>query len=306
MAKEDSRPDRGSGLTPKHYSDGHPLDEVQYLECKIILKPDPFKSVDSFREFGKLVRRTARDVKKVEFIKDPSIRGRPAVREVVFLDTPDFGLYKNAFILRRRIAYADGFPAGAPEIVFKFRHPDLQKAAELDVRPNVPGRYRIKFKAEVLPLRERLGGFRILYSHNCEFDLSELHGETRTAMSILARVFPALSGLREPESKQVSLVNGAIVEEVLLDLGAVDFGKGVTAKANVALWRTRGEHEPLVGEFAYQCKFERRKDVHAKARERCEQFFIALQHAASEWISLGTTKTGAVYRLHGNAPQSHE
>ena len=85
-------------------------------------------------------------------------------------------------------------------------------------------------------------------------------------MSILARAFPALSGLKEPESEQVSLVNGAIVEEVLLDLGEVDFGKGVMAKANVALWRTRGEHAPLVGEFAYQCKFERRKDVHAKAR----------------------------------------
>jgi len=24
------------------------------------------------------------------------------------------------------------------------------------------------------------------------------------------------------------------------------------------------------------------------------------------WISLGTTKTGMVYRLKGNAPQSHE
>ena len=95
--------------------------------------------MDSFREFGKLVRRTARDVKKVEFIKDPSMGGRPAVREVVFLDTAGFGLYNNAFILRRRIAYADGFPVGDPEIVFKFRHPDLQKAAELDVRPNVPG-----------------------------------------------------------------------------------------------------------------------------------------------------------------------
>ena len=300
MAKEDPRPDRGSGLRPAHYSDGHPLDEVQYLECKIILKADPFKSADSFREFGKIVRRTARDVKKVEFIKDPSIRGRPAVREVVFLDTPGFGLYNNAFILRRRIAYADGFPVGDPEIVFKFRHPDLQKAAELDVRPSVPGRYRIKFKAELLPLRERLGGFRTLYSHNCEFGLRELHGETRAAMSILARAFPALGGLKEPENEQVSLVNGAIVEEVLLDLGEVD------AKANVALWRTRGEHQPLVGEFAYQCRFERRTDVHVKARERCEQFFIALQHAASDWISLGTTKTGAVYRLHGNAPQSHE
>ncbi|MGH7331988.1 MAG: hypothetical protein ACREKS_04415 [Candidatus Rokuibacteriota bacterium] len=293
-------------LKQGRYSDGHPLDEVQYLECKIILKPDRFTSVDSFREFGKLVRRTAGDVKKVDFIKNPSAGQRPSVREVVFLDTGGFGLYNNAFILRRRIAYNDGFPVGDPEIVFKFRHPDLQRAAELDVRPNIPGRYRIKFKAEALPLRDRIGGLRILYSHNCEFGLSQVHDEHRTAMSTLSHVFPALSSLKEPDSQEVSLVNGAIVEEVLLDLDKLDFGKGVVAKTNVALWRTRGDHKPLVGEFAYQCRFERARDVHIKARRRCEQFFIALQHAASDWISLGTTKTGAVYRLHGNAPQSHE
>ena len=55
---------------------------------------------------------------------------RPAIREVMFLDTEDFRLYNNAFILRRRIRFEDGFPASDPEVVFKFRHPDQQKAAE--------------------------------------------------------------------------------------------------------------------------------------------------------------------------------
>jgi hypothetical protein len=32
------------------YSDGHPLDEVQYLECKLILKPDRFTAAKVFRE----------------------------------------------------------------------------------------------------------------------------------------------------------------------------------------------------------------------------------------------------------------
>ena len=31
---------------------------------------------------------------------------------------------RRPFILRRRIPYQDGFPIGAPEIVFKFRHTD--------------------------------------------------------------------------------------------------------------------------------------------------------------------------------------
>jgi hypothetical protein len=222
------------------------------------------------------------------------------------VDTPDFRLYNNAYILRRRIAYEDGFPVGDPEIVFKFRHPDMQRAAALDVRPNIAGAHRIKFKAEALPLRDEIGGYRILYSHNCVFGLSQSHDQDRTAMKTLGHIFPVLAGLQKSADEKISLVNGAIVEEVLLDLGMLDFGKGVRADANVALWRTRGEHKPLVGEFAYQCKFSRKEDMHEKARKRCEQFFITLQQEAADWIALGVTKTAMVYRLNGNPPQNHE
>ena len=93
---------------------------------------------------------------------------------------------------------------------------------------------------------------------------------------------------------------------MLLDIGMLDFGKGVQAKANVAVWRTRGNEKQLVGEFAYQCKFEREDERHAVAMKRAEQLFILLQEAASDWISLGTTKTGIVYRLKGNPPTAHE
>ena len=74
----------------------------------------------------------------------------------------------------------------------------------------------------------------------------------------------------------------------------------------MALWRTRGEHRPLVGEFAFQTKFDHKKPMQQKARKLCEQFFVTLQFDVSDWISLGTTKTGMVYRLKGNPPQSNE
>jgi hypothetical protein len=305
MAKTAQKPMRARKPGPEKYSDGHPLDSVHYLECKVILKPDRFTSVDSFREFGRLVRRTAEEM-DLGFITDPKIGRRPDIREIVFYDTPDFRLYNNAFILRRRIAYEDGFPVGDPEIVFKFRHPDVAKAAAVDARPKISGNYEIKFKAEALPLRDRVGGMRTLYSHNCQFGWSQMDEASRTAMRGLAHVFPALAVLKKSDREVVCLVNGAIVEEVLLELGQLDFGKGVLAKANVALWRTRGEHTPLVGEFAYQCKFERDKALHKKAQQRSDEFFVELQHKASEWVSLGTTKTGMVYRMNGNAPQSHE
>ncbi|WP_395664840.1 hypothetical protein [Methylocella sp.] len=286
------------------YSDGHPLDDVQYLECKLILKPDRFTSAETFLEYGALVSQTAR-----EFgisLDDRDVVLAPELREVLFLDTGDNSLYNHAFILRRRICYKQGFLAGDPEIVFKFRHSDAQTAANLDVRPNIAGKYRIKFKAEVLPLKDEVGGYRLLFSHNVEIGLSQLPEGDRTSMATLSEIFPCLAGMGKSATDHVELVNQTIVEEVLQDLGVLDFGKGVTAKANIALWRERGMYQPLCGEFAFQAKFKRRDDLHEKAMERMRGFFITLQQAGRDWLSLGTTKTGMVYRLRGNAPQAHE
>jgi hypothetical protein len=42
------------------------------------------------------------------------------------------------------------------------------------------------------------------------------------------------------------------------------------------------------------------------AMDRARNFFIKLQQSERDWLSLGTTKTGLVYRLEGNPPQAHE
>lgn len=65
-----ARPDRVPDLKQGQYSDGNPLDEVQYLECKLILKPDRFTSAKVFFEYGELVKRTA-----IEFGIDFSDKG---------------------------------------------------------------------------------------------------------------------------------------------------------------------------------------------------------------------------------------
>jgi len=287
------------------YADGAPLDKITYLEAKLILKPDRFTSVDSFRNFGKLVEKTAKKT-GVGFIADREAGLRPQTREIVFGDTSDFRLYNNAFILRRRIAYVDGFPVGDPEIVFKYRHPDEEAATKVDVRPKIAGQYRIKFKAEALPLKDQVGGYRILYSHNCQFGLSQMHEGEALSMATLTRVFPALAALKKSDSEKISLVNGGIVEELLLPLGQLDFGKGLVGKCDIGLWRTRGEHKALVGEFAFQVKFADRAAVAEKQKKLAAQFYVTLQRDVQDWLALGCTKTAMVYRLNGCAPQSHE
>ena len=125
-------------------------------------------------------------------------------------------------------------------------------------------------------------------------------------MHTLTRIFPCLTSVLKTDADHVELVNQTIVEEVLQDLGTLDFGSGITAKFNVAIWRERGMHRPLAGEFAFQVKFKKRDDLHSKALDRVKRFFLALQQSGRDWFSLGTTKTGMVYQLKGNSPQAHE
>jgi hypothetical protein len=297
-------PDRVPDLKPGRYEDGTPLNEIQFLECKLILKPERFTSPKSFCEYAKLVRRVA-EATDVE-CTDKAATPRPKIREVLFLDTPDFHLYNNAFILRRRIKYEDGFPAGEPEIVFKFRHSEMQRAAEMDVRPRIAGNYVVKFKAEALPLKDEVGGYRLLFSHNVEFDLSQAPEADRTSMPTLTRVFPCLASVLKTNADRVELVSQTIVEEVLQDLGTLDFGKGMEAKFNVSIWRERGMHRPLAGEFAFQVKFKKQNELHDKALARAKSFFLALQQHGHDWLLLGLTKTGIVYHLKGNPPHAHE
>jgi hypothetical protein len=294
-------------MKPGQYADGMPLHQVQYLCCKLILRPNKFVSRQSLFDFGKVMREPAGE-HGVKFTTGNFASEPIQIREVLFIDTEDFRLYNHAFILRRRIAYKDGFPIGDPEIVFKFRHPDMQLCAETDVRPKILGDHRVKFKCQAMPLKDKLGGIRLLFSHNVQFLRSAIGmgKENVRDMDQIIELLPVLERIRKTPKEPFKLVSNTIIEEVLQDIGTLDFGDGITCKANVAIWRTRGEHRPLIGEFAYQFRFQDRAMLAKEALKRAEAFFIALQYSAEDYIALNCTKTATVYRLLGNPPKSHE
>ena len=90
MSKDRSRPAPVADSKQGQYSDGHPLDEVQYLECKLILKPDRFTAAKVFFEYGDLVAQTAKKF-GIDFINKGVVL-KPLIREVLFGDTADFRL----------------------------------------------------------------------------------------------------------------------------------------------------------------------------------------------------------------------
>src|SRR5215831_15912879 len=116
-------------LKQGRYADGLPFHEMQYLCCKLVLRPNRFRSRQSLFDFAKVLSEPA-EANSVRFSIGSCESTPIQIREVLFVDTSDFRLYNSGLILRRRIRYEDGFPIGDPEIMFKFRHPNLQTAAE--------------------------------------------------------------------------------------------------------------------------------------------------------------------------------
>ena len=199
------------GGMSKHEIESTPQDQIQYREYKIILQAQHFTSAQAFVDFWSIVRETAKkfDVK----VKEAENAFESNVREVLFYDTEDFALYKNHFILRLRTHYKGGWPQGIPELTFKFRHPDFKTAAAVDVRPAASGGIaRIKFKEELLPLRETLGGTRSIFSHNCV--LAKPREGLEVAVKNLAGAFPAIHQVGADHESPLKLVNDMAVEEV--------------------------------------------------------------------------------------------
>jgi len=68
-----TRPGAATAAVMATYADGRPLDK----EAKLILKPDRFTSVQNCRDFGKMVKQTAKKL-GMGLIADPDADQRPA------------------------------------------------------------------------------------------------------------------------------------------------------------------------------------------------------------------------------------
>jgi len=136
--------------------------------------------------------------------------------------------------------------------------------------------------------------------------LDSVRNGDRMSLDTIVQVLPRWSRSRGHRAR-IELVSGTTVEEVLQEIGVLDFGKGMTAVADVALWRNRGDHSPLIGEFAFQIKFKRREDLNERALTRGVAFLLSLQDAAPRIGSPSAPPRRAwCTGLKGNPPHAHE
>ena len=86
---------------------------------------------------------------------------------MTFCDTDKLDLYRNNFVLRKRISLARNHSAHQ-ELVFKFRHPDRHTTESVDPRPVAEIPHTVRFKEQVLPSLHSDRGIRRIFWHGCK------------------------------------------------------------------------------------------------------------------------------------------
>jgi len=285
---------------------GHDLDDIyealHYREFKILLKAADFgEAIDlEVRDYWKLVRRVAGEL--LINVRRGKREREPHYRDIVFLDTPEFDLYRNGYMLRVRRPYVGAKPARTYELTLKFRGSDIGRAAQVDVNPDDGRPGRVKFKEEILLVSSELGGMRSIFSHTCQ--LREQTEPIGTTFGDFTRIFPSLSALGPKPTTPIAPAAPVPVQEVLYDLGELGFRGAKTAKVNMAVWRDPQSEKILIGEFAYETHFKHYGRLNPVPKLRSERLYRLLQRETGAWVELGTTKTALYYAL-GGKPLAH-
>lgn len=293
---------RGRAHAARARRPAHDLDAIyeslHYREFKILLKAEDFDPNDleaEIHDYWKLARRVAGQL--LINVRRSKRETEPQYRDVSFLDTPKFDLYRKGYMLRVRRPYEGAEPGKSFELTLKFRGPDVARAEGIDLSAGEGYSGRTKFKEELLLVSAQLGGMRSIFSHTCQ-----IKGVTRPigrSLGDFTKIFPHLGTLGLRAGTTIAPAAPTAVQEVLYELGELGFRGAKTAKVNMAVWRNPTTKKILIGEFAYETHFRHYGRLHPAPKLRSERLYRILQRETGAWVELANTKTSLYYGLSG-------
>ncbi len=288
----------GKAHDPKT-ADAHDLarifDRIHARQFKLLLRPDALSDVErDVREYWKLARSVARQNSAI--VSEGRAAGVPQLRDVIFLDTPAADLYRHSHLLCKRVRHVHGKPRLEFDLTLELRSIDAQRAAEANVQAAAQYEGALSLKEEIRAASDPPGALRSSFVHSCR--LKEHRWEIGTRFSEAARIFSGLADLRILPTATLRTVGEIRVEELLFELGEIDFG-GYEASVAMSVWRDAETRRVLSGEFSFEARFHRYGKVAPQPKLRSERFFRLLHQETGVSADLGHTREGLLYDLAG-------
>ena len=250
---------------------------------------------EALADFWRIVRRAA-DVTGIE-LSEANSPIRTRARSVIFYDTDRFDLYRNNFVLRKRISFRCDHSVHEA-LVFKFRHPDRRTAESVDPRPVKDIPHTVTFKEQLLPSLHDNPGIRRLFWHGCKIvEPGELDN---IPYARLEGMFPAVRqhrGITPDPDGRLKAVNNLIIAERRLELGTLNFADRISPKALISVWRVAPGQQVLAAEVSFQIDYDPGQPSAGLITSLSEGFYLALQALLSGLTSASSTKVHELYRL---------
>lgn len=263
---------------------------VSSRECKMLLLPEKFADPKSaMKKFWALVEQTGSEL-GLKVKKNDGADRESTIREVSFLDTQKFDLYKNCYIIRRRVENGD------IGMTLKFRNPDVAVSSKADVSPGAdyPGKTVMD---EDVVVKEKI--FEHVFSKSGKTTVSD---DPEATIGSYAAVYPGLLGLGIPEKTPLYTVNGVKISETSIEYGRIHLSKNIKADASFSIWYVEGNDGVFIAEFSYKYKFENApsEDELLLAHHASDKFLGKLRDGIKSWLAVGMTKTGMVYKFNAS------
>ncbi len=263
-------------------------------EFKILLHTENFASLNKgCKMFWDLVDKVAKDNK----IKSKFGEKKLQNREICFMDTAKFDLYKKGFILRVRGEEISpdkntGLIAGKTdsELTLKFRATDKESTLVAPVNPSEDFSNDLSTEEDVVV---KVGTPHSMFSKS-----GKVFGFEQAPSNIaeISKFFPLFTVVGLNPKSGIVPVNSLIVTEKRIQSGALYFGEKKT-KTLFSFWYKKGEEKPFAAEFSFKIKLAGKKFRQTvKNPNDIETFFVDLVKRGEKFINSTQTKTGMVYQ----------
>ncbi len=257
-------------------------------ECKILLLPEHFEDYEAgARNFWAIIKKISRAKGlKTNLSKNEDV----TERELNYIDTPDFMLYKTGYILRCR---AEGKKFN---YTFKYRNTDPLISAAAIVSPADEFKGKTSFEEDVVVKAESL---EHIFSKSGKTDLKS---EPAMTVKNFIKIFPGLAKFNFNAQATLKPVNDIIISEITFDYGDIYFEPKTKAKASFTIWYLKGNAKPLIAEFSYKYEIKNGtpdNDINF-IHHASDRFLITLRSRIKTWLAAGQTKTGLIYKFDEN------
>ncbi len=264
--------------------------QVTSREFKLLLKPEIFVDRNiGYQDVWKSIASVAN--KMGVTVTQGSNPYQEEERDVTYLDTQTNDLYKQNYILRKRIQYENGSPVSHCDLMLKYRSNDLNLAAAADVNSSPQFKGKEKLEQDVNMDGNLIGSLKGIFSHSNS--IKKIQAPVEDSVAGYAVLFPSLKNLSSESQALLRPVNNVTVHEYSISPGSLEFNSGLLAEVDISIWYIPDRKSPIIGEISFSYSM---KNASSEAVAISESFFKELQKGIEGKMLPGITKTEFFYK----------